>query len=291
MPIIVEIIGLPGSGKTTLLKQIVDEMARRGHPCGYVRDKRDQLAGASGRFQQLRKLRVFSELARYFITEPSLGLRVFSFAFRHSPRRLRQIRKALTLLRRRRLLKLISTMELDIIIVDAGFIHSLWAITRGGTLPPEDSLGRLFLSATASFAQAFVYIDVDVGTSVDRMRQRTTNWSDYEQMKPDVAAQALSHHGKSLMRIMESVVCQGRIPLLEVDGTKPILQNVDAIIGFLTNCVHGPTDTGESRRLSVAHLSWDDCAPSVPNRSVAIVKAEATRADCAACHDVKAAVG
>jgi hypothetical protein len=101
-----------------------------------------------------------------------------SYAFQVTPLNMRTLRKGVTFVRTlyklNKIVREAARWGYDIVSFDQGLmLHVSW-IAVPGSPPPDISLIRLLKSVSDEMPQAFVLVDVDVPTAIERITKRST---------------------------------------------------------------------------------------------------------------------
>lgn len=225
-PLTIELAGLPGAGKTTTAGRLAEELARRGHRCvGRLPLLGEELGAAERLLRRTATLlrgwdRTRAALAYVAATGTRSRIGV-GWALRLStwPLQWRAARRA----------------GVDYVVLDWGLVQNTWAATIGGRFGDGAASERLLrrLLSDDPPRYAFVYFDIGVEDSLERIGRRANRGWRFDGMEVGRARRLLTIHRPHLERLVEQAVELTGAPLCRVDARAPVEENVARVLRFV----------------------------------------------------------
>lgn len=239
-PIVIEFIGLPGAGKTTTAQIAIDKLSRVGFRCFGLStlDKPETLEKKKGGLYS--KLKMLNLFVYSCIFHSRIAADALIFVLNVRPIRATNIRRFVQLIAR--LPQLGNQMKdgYDFIVLDQGLIQAIWSIVITGEHPAANRyLERVLTSILEEFPLFVIMIDVETELAIDRIISRPTMRSRFDRMSALEAETVLSKHKELFEQIVQSTDKFEDTGYLNINGTRPVLENVDLIVPFLLEARQG----------------------------------------------------
>lgn len=245
-PFLLEFVGLPGAGKTAVAARLVSELRARGITCAERRGERDPRGGTTRR-------RIGR--AGFLLRNRELTLTSLRFAASVCPVSLGRLVRSLRLSGWARQLRSYAASDVDVVVLDQGPVQDAWSVTVPGRSWDDDAMraaiGRLM--QTTQMPRAFAYVDVDIETASERLRQRRGAGSRFDRLTATQTRTWLARYERSLSSIFQYAVTASDAPFVRVDGRLPIEEQWQRVAHFLDDA-----RTGSAEWLPPATVAAED---------------------------------
>ena len=225
-PLLLEFVGLPGAGKTAVAARVVSELRARGITCAERRGRRGG-KGAKGRrlFQRATSL-----VRNYDLTLSSLR-----FAAGVRPLRLTPLSRAFRLAGWARQLHAYAASDVEAVVLDQGPLQDLWSLTVPGRSWNEAAARAAVrhLMQVTRMPRVLVYVNVDIETAAERLRQRGGTSSRFDRLSAIQTWTWLTQYEQSLSSIFRSAVTISNAASVRVNGRLAIDEVAQEVIRFL----------------------------------------------------------
>jgi len=233
LPIIVEFTGLPGAGKTTIARAVISALTTKGYECFPPETLSNRVTvEQKGLRQLLAKLEVLYHLIFCLVKYHCIVPNALRYALQVTPSNLAGLRRVLMLVTRLELIGTVVNDGHDFLVFDEGLVQNIWSIAITGNPPPDEYLLRLLKDLLGDRMLTIILVDVDIDVAVKRMEKRSSKHSRFDRMSPIKARELLSKHKKDLEHISNCAVALKKADYLKVEGSRPIEDNVYAVVHF-----------------------------------------------------------
>lgn len=231
-PWVVEFVGLPGAGKTTVFHPVVSQLTAEGIPL-VARDEILQ------KWQQTAWAKKVCQLMPNNPNQWHILLQALRLALRVKPQTRQSFAKAGKVFSNlKRIDSTIRYRQCPLIMLDQGLLQEIWSVGITGHPPSTAQLMPVLTSLRQSREIAVVHFQVDIETAGDRLKNRSTQRSRFDRMRPKDSSALLSHYAPYLQDILDCVRSLD-IPILSIDGSLPITTKAEIIARWTTSLIEG----------------------------------------------------
>lgn len=242
-PLIVEFVGLPGAGKTTVLQQVAAQLKSENRSIV----QRDEILTAWRRSSRLhRSLNLIPQTQ----VQWQVLLQSLRFATQVKPVNLQSFSKASKIFSNAKRLDAVCNGTFQsikgaetgsnhlgtcqVILLDQGLLQETWSVGITGQPPATTALQSVLSTLVQSRSMAIVWFKIDIETALQRIQNRPTHNSRFDQMQLDAARSRLEQYAPFLEDIIACTQTLG-VPLLEVDATQAVEEKTKNITHWITN--------------------------------------------------------
>lgn len=245
-PLIVEFVGLPGAGKTTVLQQVAAQLKSENQSIV----QRDEILTAWRRSSRLhRSLNLIPQNQ----TQWQVLLQSLIFATQVKPVNLQSFSKASKIFSNAKRLDAVCNgtfhsmngaatesnhsafdRTCQAILLDQGLLQETWSVGITGQPPTTTALQSILSTLVQSRAMAIISFKIDIETALQRIQNRPTHNSRFDQMQLDAARSRLEQYAPFLEDIVACTQALG-VPLLEIDATQAIEEKTKKITHWIAD--------------------------------------------------------
>lgn len=226
-PLIIEFVGLPGAGKTTVFDPVAS----------YLKSQEISVVLRSEILEEWQAQPQFKKFLKLIPDNPNqlnILFQSLKLGTQVKPINLTSFSKAAKVFTNAKRLDSVSLCQA--ILMDQGLLQEIWSIGLTGTPPSIEHLQSSLFPLFESRKIAIVYFKIDIETALDRIQNRSTGRSRFDQISIESAKLLLLKYEPYLKDILTCAEKFGT-PILEIDSERSIEEKTDKITHWLVNLI------------------------------------------------------
>ncbi|MCC3145666.1 AAA family ATPase [Halanaerobium sp. Z-7514] len=231
-PIIVEFIGKPGSGKTTTANKLIEMLEKHGYKCNKINYNKKR----SNKFVSIDILDNFLFFAFLAFKYYSFFFYIIKFIIENFKNPMSQKKQTIYLLKEIYLIETLLNKSMDadydFLILDQGFLQSLWSVSiynNKNNIFYDNALKNFELI----IPDILIYIDISNEIVFERMKNRDGYFSRFDCMDRKEIFNLLNENEQFFTDLIEKSKNIKNFNLITLNGLKSINSNCNKLFEII----------------------------------------------------------